>query len=137
VPEIDLAHGARARVLAGTLNGVSGPVGEVATQPAYFDLHLQPGVAYAVDLPEQHNAFAYVYQGEAQIGAASKSIERGELALLTRGASLPVVAGAEGARLIVLAGRPLNEPVARYGPFVMNTEEEIHQAFADYRAGRL
>jgi redox-sensitive bicupin YhaK (pirin superfamily) len=137
VPEIDLVPGARARILAGTLNGVSGPVGDVATQPAYFDLHLQPGAAYTVDLPEKHNAFVYLYQGEAKIGAASKTIERGELALLTHGASLLVVAGAEGARLIVLAGRPLNEPVARYGPFVMNTQEEIHQAFADYRAGRL
>ena len=59
------------------------------------------------------------------------------MALLTRGASLPVTAGEQGARLIVVAGRPLNEPVARYGPFVMNTVEEIHQAFADYQAGRL
>jgi redox-sensitive bicupin YhaK (pirin superfamily) len=88
-------------------------------------------------LPEGHNAFAYVYHGDAQVGAASTGVQRGELALTTRGAQLPITAGAQGARLIVVAGRPLNEPVARYGPFVMNTTEEIHQAFADYRAGRL
>ena len=78
-----------------------------------------------------------MYQGDAKIGAASTAIARGELALLTQGATLPVTAGATGARLIVVAARPLNEPIARYGPFVMNTPDEIRQAFADYQAGRL
>ncbi len=137
VPEVELGPGARARVLVGTLNGVSGPVTNVATEPVYFDLHLEPGTSYTVELPESHNVFAYVYQGDAKVGAAATQIERGELALTTRGTTLPVTAGAKGARLIVVAGRPLNEPVARYGPFVMNTADELHQAFADYRAGRL
>jgi redox-sensitive bicupin YhaK (pirin superfamily) len=137
VPEVELGPGARARVLTGTVGGVTGPVGDVATEPVYFDLHLDAGAAYTAALPEGHNAFAYVYQGDAKVGSAATAIERGVLALLTRGATLPIVAGEQGARLIVVAGRPLDEPVARYGPFVMNTAEEIHQAFADYRAGRL
>ena len=137
VPEVDLGPGARARVLVGTVNGVKGPVMEVATDPLYFDLHLEPNASYTATLPEGHNAFAYVYQGDAKVGAAGTGIRSQEMALLTRGASLPVTAGEQGARLIVVAGRPLNEPVARYGPFVMNTVEEIHQAFADYQAGRL
>jgi redox-sensitive bicupin YhaK (pirin superfamily) len=112
-------------------------VNAVATEPVYLDLHLEPSASYAPALPEGHNAFAYVYQGDARIGAAGTRVERGELALTSRGASLPVTAGEQGARLIVVAGRPLGEPVARYGPFVMNTAEEIHQAFADYRAGKL
>jgi len=137
VPEVDLGSGARARVLVGTVNGVKGPVMEVATDPLYFDLHLEPNASYTATLPEGHNAFAYVYQGDAKIGAAGTGIKSQEMALLTRGERLPVTAGEQGARLIVVAGRPLNEPVARYGPFVMNTVEEIHQAFADYQAGRL
>jgi quercetin 2,3-dioxygenase len=137
IPEVDLGPGARARVLVGTLNDVSGPVTDVVTEPVYFDLQLEPSASYTAMLPAEHNAFAYVYQGDAQIGAASTAIARGELALLTQGATLPVTAGAAGARLIVVAARPLNEPVARYGPFVMNTPDEIRQAFEDYQAGRL
>jgi hypothetical protein len=137
IPEVDLGPGARARVLVGTVNGVKGPVMEVATDPLYFDLHLEPNASYNAMLPEGHTAFAYVYQGDAQIGAGGTGVQRSELAMLTPGERLPVTAGAQGARLIVVAGRPLKEPVARYGPFVMNTADEIRQAFADYQSGRL
>jgi redox-sensitive bicupin YhaK (pirin superfamily) len=136
VPEVELGAGARARVLVGTVGGVAGPVTDVATEPVYFDLHLDAGASYAAVLPASHNVFAYVYAGEAKVGAAATLIGRGELALTTPGATLPVTAGPEGARLIVVGGRPLNEPVARYGPFVMNTVDELKQAFEDYQAGR-
>jgi redox-sensitive bicupin YhaK (pirin superfamily) len=137
IPEVALGPGARARVLVGAVNGVAGPVTNVATEPVYFDLHLDPGSSYVAALPESHNVFAYVYAGEAKVGAAGTLIARGELALTSHGTSLSVTAGKDGARLIVVGGRPLKEPVARYGPFVMNTQEEIRQAFADYQAGRL
>ena len=137
VPEIALGPGARVRIIAGNINGVAGPVNAVATAPVYLDLLLEANAAYTPLLPDAHNAFIYVYQGAAKVGAGAAQIERGELALLSHGATVPVTAGAEGARLILVAGQPLNEPVARYGPFVMNTAQEIHQAFADFRAGKL
>ena len=137
IPEIELGPGARARVLVGAVNGVAGPVKDVATEPVYFDLHLARGASYTASLPERHNVFAYVYAGEAKMGAAATLIARGELALTSHGGALPVTAGPDGARLIVVGGRPLGEPVARYGPFVMNTVDELKQAFADYEAGRL
>jgi len=137
IPQVSPAPGVRVRVIAGEIDGAIGPVNAVATRPVYYDLQLEAGASYTSRLPHDHNAFAYVYHGDAQIGAAGTQIERGELALLSLGASVGVTAGNNGARLILVAGCPLKEPVARYGPFVMNTQDELHQAFADYRAGKL
>lgn len=138
IPEVELAEGVKAKVITGELGGVKGPVTNVATDPVYYDLHLEAGGAYTLPLPADHNAFLYVYQGAAEVGpeAGATTVQRGELALLSHGDNLTVRAS-EAARLILVAGRPLNEPIARYGPFVMNTSEEIYQAFEDYRAGRL
>jgi redox-sensitive bicupin YhaK (pirin superfamily) len=81
VPEVELGPGATARVHVGTVNGVKGPVMEVATEPVYFDLHLEPNASHTATLPEAHNAFVYVYQGDAKVGAASTSVQRSGLAM--------------------------------------------------------
>jgi redox-sensitive bicupin YhaK (pirin superfamily) len=99
----------------------------------YFDIHVEGGHQVTVPLPPQHNAFAYVYDGAITIG--DTAVQRGRIALLTEGDSFSAHA-ASAARFILVAGRPLVEPVARYGPFVMNTEQEIRQAFADFQSGR-
>jgi len=139
IPEAAVADGVNARVIAGELAGVAGAVTDVATDPAYFDLHFEAGASLTVPLPERHNSFIYVYEGRIGAGPAAErtTVERGELALLSHGDSLELVAGDDPCRLILLAGRPLGEPIARYGPFVMNTNDELKQAFLDYQSGRL
>src|SRR5690606_21575338 len=134
-PAVELGGGVRARVIAGRLGGAEGPVSAVATEPVYYDLSLDPGASYEIDVPAEHNVFVYVYQGAADVGpeSARERVERGEIALLSHGPKVAVAAaGDETLRLILVGGRPLGEPIARYGPFVMNTREEIYQAFADF-----
>jgi redox-sensitive bicupin YhaK (pirin superfamily) len=139
IPDVVPAAGVRARVVAGELGGVSGPVSGIAVEPAYFDLALEAGVSFSVALAPGHNAFAYVYAGAAELGpaGATRRIERGELAVFERdGDEVLISSGSEPTRLIVVAGKPLDEPVAKYGPFVMNTQDEIVQAIRDYQSGR-
>jgi redox-sensitive bicupin YhaK (pirin superfamily) len=139
IPEVSLGNGVEAKVIAGELGGVTGAVSQVATEPVYYDLHFAAGASVVIPLPEGHNAFLYVYEGQVQAGpdGSRTPIERGEIALTSHGASVELTAGDAPSRLILVAGRPLKEPVARYGPFVMNTAEEIRQAFMDYQSGRL
>jgi quercetin 2,3-dioxygenase len=139
VPVVDAADGVRVRVLAGRFGDVEGPVSGVAVDPIYLDIGLASGARLNVPLPAGHNAFAYVYGGAVGIGAADaqRQIERGELAVLDRdGDDVLVSAGIDAARLILVAGKPLNEPVAKYGPFVMNTPEQIAEAIRDYQSGK-
>jgi redox-sensitive bicupin YhaK (pirin superfamily) len=117
-----------------TLGSASGPVTDIAVDPVYLDLRLDAGATHSIDLPADHQAFTYVFDGVAKIGGTE--VKAGNLAVLDRGDRLSVAAGPEGAALVVIAGRPIGEPIARYGPFVMNTRDEIEQAFRDYQNGR-
>jgi hypothetical protein len=135
VPVVDLGSGVTARVAAGEIAGVKGPVDPGATQPIFLDLALSPGGEARIPLPEGHNAFAYVYEGEASVGEPAEPLARGRIGVLSTGGEV-LLASAAGARLILVAGKPLGEPVAKHGPFVMNTQAELIQAFEDFRAGR-
>lgn len=135
IPEV-VHDDAKVRVVAGTLQGVIGPVGGVATDPIMFDVLLPAGKRVTLAVPESHNAFVYPFEGSAELDG--RHVERGHLVVTARdGDEVEVLAGEEGSRFLLVAGRPIGEPVARYGPFVMNTEAELHQAVKDYRAGRL
>ena len=130
------ADGVTAIVIAGESHGVSGAVTREATAPLYLDLHLDAGARFAQPLPAGHNAFLYVYRGVAT--AAGREVPVKRMAILANDPGDGVVIEAkEASKLLLVAGRPLGEPIAQYGPFVMNTEEEIYQAVSDYRDGRL
>jgi redox-sensitive bicupin YhaK (pirin superfamily) len=133
VPVVQVGDGVTAKLLAGTLNGVTGPVDPGATQPFYADLAFVAGGGRAVvPLTPGHNAFVYVFEGAASVGGTA--LPRGRIGVLGDGDDV-VVEASGPARVLVVAGKPLREPVARYGPFVMNTRAEIQQAFADFQAG--
>ncbi len=134
VPQAALPGGASAKVLAGEIAGVRGPVDPGATEPIFLDITLPAGSATHVALPEGHNAFVYVFEGEARVGDPGEALASGRIGVLSTGDEV-ALAAPKGARLILVAGKPLREPVAKYGPFVMNTEAELAQAFADFRAG--
>ena len=137
IPEAQ-AEGVRVRVIAGQALGVQGAMQREATAPTYLDLHLEPGARFDQALPPAHNAFVYVYRGSLTV--ADTEVPRQRMALLanTPGSDgVVLTAGPEGARAVLIAGQPLNEPIAQYGPFVMNTNQEIYQAVEDFQAGRL
>ncbi|HSX60370.1 MAG TPA: pirin family protein [Tahibacter sp.] len=138
VPRMAPADGVELRLLTGRVGEVEGPVTDVATAPFYADLRLDAGAQWTALLPERHNAFVYVYEGEATVGEgeAARALPRGELGILSHGETVTLAAGSQPARLILVAGKPLNEPVAKYGPFVMNTPEQIVAAIRDYQSGR-
>jgi redox-sensitive bicupin YhaK (pirin superfamily) len=136
IPVVTRAGGVTVKVIAGTVDGRAGPVEAPTIDPTYLDVSLPAGGRFAQAVPEGHSAFVYVFEGTANVG--DTAVGQNSLAVLGAGGeAVAVAADGDGpARLLLVAGRPLNEPVARYGPFVMNTRAELQQAFADYQAGR-
>ena len=137
IPEYVTPQGVTVRVIAGSSNGVAGAVTRETTEPLYLDVHLPAGAGFSTALPASHNAFIYVYRGAVTVAGVTVATRR--MGILDNSAEADGVAltANEAARLILVAGRPLNEPIVQYGPFVMNEQQEIHQALADYRNGVL
>ncbi|MFQ5990765.1 MAG: pirin family protein [Candidatus Methylomirabilales bacterium] len=139
IPEVRLTEQVRVRVIAGELGGIRGPVEGIITQPLYVDVAMAPRSRFEHPVPAEHNAFAYLFEGEGEFGAseghAGQVISSGSLAVFGQGDTVAAVTTAAPMRFLLLAGRPLREPITRYGPFVMNTREEIMQAIQDYQSG--
>lgn len=144
VPVAKLPNGGQLKVIAGRvrLEGreIAGPVnsteGSMATDPLYLDLQLPAGAHYTQPITPGYNAFTYIYEGQVRLGEKGE-LRTGSTGVLGDGDNVEFTAGPAGASLILLAARPLREPVVQYGPFVMNTREEIEQAIRDYQRGTL
>lgn len=138
IPVLTPQAGVSLKLIAGTFGDVTGAVTDICTRPLYADLALAAGTDFQLPLPAGHNAFLYVYEGAVQVGERRQPVGRGQLAVL---ANLPQADGVSwhadaDTRLLLIAGAPIGEPVVQWGPFVMNSREEIEQAFDDYRNGR-
>jgi redox-sensitive bicupin YhaK (pirin superfamily) len=138
VPQFE-HDGVTVRVIAGESHGVAGAVQRAVTEPLYLDVHLPAGASFEQPLPAAHNAFVYVYEGGLRFDTGCQVLS-GRMAILanTPGSDgVRLTAGDVPTRALLIAGKPLNEPIAQYGPFVMNTEAELVQAVRDFQAGRL
>lgn len=140
IPAVNTASGALVKVIAGALETGDEQIAAAAqgssTQPIYWDIALPDGATEIFSLPQGHNVFVYCYEGKLLAGDKQRTVNNGEAGLLTQGDTLELSA-AEPTRALLIGGAPIGEPIAQYGPFVMNTHEEIEQAIEDYRNGRL
>ncbi len=135
IPEVSVA-GAPVRIIAGEVGAERGPVDGISVAPTMLDVRLPPGGRFEHELPRDHTVFAYVLEGTAELGSSLQPVSAGQIAIFSPGQVI-ATKSAQGARLLVVAGRKIGEPVARRGPFVMNTEAELDQAVEDYRNGTL
>lgn len=140
IPLAALPGGGSVKVIAGSaeVDGamVEGPIQGLSTEPVYLDVQLPPGAIFSQSLPAGHNAFVYAYEGQVTVGPDRRRVGERSAGVLSPGDRVELQAGAEGARFLLLAARPLGEPVVQYGPFVMNTMEEVEQAIRDYQSGK-
>lgn len=137
VPEFVSAEGVRVRVIAGSAHGVAGAVPQGMVDPVFLDLHFDTPGGIDIALPAGHNAFVYVYRGALAVGGGQVPLQRMAVLETARDADGVSLRADAPARAVLIAGRPLNEPIAQYGPFVMNTRDELMQAVRDYQSGQL
>ena len=137
LPMLQTPEGVEVTVIAGESHGVQGAVTREITQPIYLDVHMHQGSRFEQTLPADHNAFVYVYRGEVRIGSQVVPEQRMAILENTLQADGVVIESSAAAQFILVSGKPLNEPIVQYGPFVMNSQQEIYQALADFRDGRL
>lgn len=137
LPKFLTEQGVEVTVIAGESHGVTGAVTREITEPRYLDLHLPSGSRFEQALPPGHNAFVYVYRGDVSISGRTVPIQRMAILANDEQADGVVIEASSDAKVLLFSGQPLKEPIVQYGPFVMNTKQEIYQALSDFRDGHL
>lgn len=141
IPVHALTGGGQVKIIAGTVTVqgevITGPISGLSTEPVYLDIELPAGARFTVPVTPGHNAMAYVFEGNVQLAGSTSMLATHSGAVLSDGDHAEFIAASQGARFLLLTGRPINEPIVQYGPFVMNTVAEIEQAIQDYQTGRL
>lgn len=139
IPEIEHKEGVRVRIITGTVDEISGPVTDIAADPIYLDVLMPPHASFIHDVERGHTAFAYVFEGQARFqngeGRGDMLISHPHLVVFSDGETVKVITGERSVRFLLVSGKPLGEPIARYGPFVMNTEREIEETLMELRQG--
>src|SRR5882724_5568594 len=135
IAEIQRDGGAKVRVIAGSVDGVVGPISGIAAEPMYLDVAIAPHGSFSLSIPRGHSVFAYVFEGEGKFGPEKRSVTTPRLVVWDDGDSVEVRTEESAIRFLLVSGKPLNEPIARYGPFVMNTKAEIEQTLRELQAG--
>lgn len=137
LPQVTTAEGVQLTVIAGESHGTAGAVQREITQPLYLDVHMPAGSRFSQPLPATHNAFIYVYRGEVQVGDKAVPAQRMAIFRNDAGSDGVTITASADAKFLLIAGKPLKEPIVQYGPFVMNSQQEIYQALSDFRDGVL
>ncbi len=139
IPTVSRTGGVKIRVIAGDVDGVKGPVSDIVADPAYLDVSIPAEGVFSHPVAQGHTVFAYVFEGRGRFGAGTNppenSVSQPGLVVFGDGDYIQATAAGEAVRFLLVSGKPLNEPIARYGPFVMNTQAEIQQALADLKNG--
>jgi len=137
IPEIEIGKGIKLKIIAGEVEGISGVITDIEAKPTYLDVELAANTLFEYKVPKGHSVFAYIFEGTANFSAESdnENVDSPKLIVFGEGDTVEITSSDKGARFLLISGRPLNEPVARYGPFVMNTKEEIQEALTDLQCG--
>jgi redox-sensitive bicupin YhaK (pirin superfamily) len=135
IATIEREGGATVRSIAGSVDGVAGPISGIAAEPMYLDVSIAPHGSFSLPIPRGHSVFAYVFEGEGKFGPEKRSVTTPRLVVWDDGDSVEARTEESAVRFLLVSGKPLNEPIARHGPFVMNTREEIEQTLRELRDG--
>jgi redox-sensitive bicupin YhaK (pirin superfamily) len=135
IPEAQYENGIKIKVISGRVKKIFGPVHDIVTDPEYIDVTIPAGVSFTHPVKSGYTAFAYILEGEGHFDDTTKPLRNEQLVIFSNGNQIKVTATKKGIRFLLCSGQPIREPIAWYGPIVMNTEEELNVAFAEYRAG--